>query len=302
MPGGEAGVFSPYHPHDRRDSRGADRPPASAAWSQMSREALFLQQLPVVERVIGWVCGRQGLRGADAEDFASTVKLRLIENDYDVLAKYQGRSQLKTYLTSVITRFYLDFQVQRFGKWRTSAAALRLSPVAVRLERLVYRDGLSFDEACGVLESDPKLGKTRDELHRLFQQLPQRISRRAKAEEVQPPPRERADQPLERSERQELADRAFAAVRCSLSRLPARDRVFLRLVYQSSMSVADAARALRADQKALYRRLEKILERLKADLEEQGIGPDEARELLGTLDWEAALDGGPDDSRIPEEC
>jgi RNA polymerase sigma factor (sigma-70 family) len=303
MPGGEAGLFSPYHPHNRRDSRGGDRLSESAAWGRtMSRETLFLQQLPVIERVIGWVCGRQGLRGADAEDFASTVKLRLIENDYEVLAKYQGRSHLKTYLTSVITRCYLDFQDQRFGKWRTSAAAGREGALAVRLERLVYRDGLSFDEACGVLESDPQLGKTRDELHAIFVSLPQRTSRRSKAEQLQPAPTDRADEPLERSARQELADRAFATVRCSLSRQPARDRVLWRLVYQSRLSVADAARALRADQKALYRRLEKILEQLRADLAEQGIGPEQAQELLGSLDWEAALDAGPDDLRIPEEC
>ena len=292
------GGLSPYHSHGREVSHGG---PCPSLGQDNMGEALFLEQLPVIERVIGWVCGRQGLRGADAEDFASTVKLRLIENDYEVLAKYEGRSSLKTYLTSVINRFYLDFQVQRLGKWRTSAAALRLGPVAVRLERLVYRDGLSFDEAFGVLESDPKLGTTRDELHAIFVNLPRRTSRRSKAEQVQPAPPDRADEPLERSERQQLADRVFAIVRCSLSRQPARDRVLWRLVYQSRMSVADAARALRADQKALYRRLEKILEQLKADLAERGIGPEEAQELLGTLDWEAALNAGPDDLRIPEE-
>jgi RNA polymerase sigma factor (sigma-70 family) len=303
MPGGEAGVFSPYHPHNRRDSRGGNRPSALAAWGHsMSREALFLQQLPVIERVTGWVCGRQGLRGADAEDFASTVKLRLIENDYEVLARYEGRSTLKTYLTSVISRFYLDFQDQRFGKWRTSAAAGREGPLAVRLERLVYRDGLSFDAACGVLDGDPKLGKTRDELHAIFVKMPQRTSRRSKAEQLQPAPMDRADEPFERTQRQELADRVFATVRCSLSRQPARDRILWRLVYQSHLSVADAARALRADQKALYRRLEKILGQLRADLAEQGIGSEQAQDLLGTLDWEAALEAGAGDLRIPEEC
>jgi len=82
----------------------------------MTREQLFLSQLPVIERVIGWVCARRCLRGADAEDFASTVKCRLIEDDYEILGKFGGRSSLKTYLTVVINRLYLDFQVQRFGK------------------------------------------------------------------------------------------------------------------------------------------------------------------------------------------
>jgi DNA-directed RNA polymerase specialized sigma24 family protein len=99
----------------------------------MTREQLFLEQLAVIERVIGWVCSRHGLRGADAEDFASAVKTRLIENDYEVLGRFEGRSSLKTYLASVVNRLYLDFQVQRFGKWRPSAEARRLGTVALRL-------------------------------------------------------------------------------------------------------------------------------------------------------------------------
>jgi hypothetical protein len=78
-----------------------------------TREHLFLSQLPDIERIIGWVCAQRGLRGADAEDFGSVVKCRLIESDYEVLTKFEGRSSLRTYLTVVINRFYLDFQVQR---------------------------------------------------------------------------------------------------------------------------------------------------------------------------------------------
>ena len=264
--------------------------PKAAAGAQMSREALFLEQLPVIERVIGWVCGRRGLRGADAQDFASVVKTRLIENDYEVLGKYEGRSSLKTYLVSVVNRMYLDFQVQRFGKWRSSAEARRLGPVAVRLEQLAYRDGLSFDEACGVLLSDPQVYETRDELHLVFVRLPQRARRGSEAHQLEPAHLDGAAVPAERAERQELADRVFAAIRCSLARLPARDRVFLRLHFQSGLSVADSARALRADQKALYRRKVEILERLHGDLDAKGIKAEDAQELLSTLDWEAVLD------------
>ena len=79
-------------------------------------------------------CVRHRLRGADAEDFASCVKLRLIENDYEILGGSRARSTLKTYLTAVIQRLYLDYQVQRFGKWRPSALARKLGPVCLRLE------------------------------------------------------------------------------------------------------------------------------------------------------------------------
>jgi hypothetical protein len=54
--------------------------------------------------------------------------------------------------------------------------------------------------------------------------------------------------------------------------------------------VAQAARALGLEQKSLYRRREEILKRLRSDLEAEGIGAQDARELLSTLDWGAALD------------
>jgi RNA polymerase sigma factor for flagellar operon FliA len=267
----------------------------------MTSEQLFLSELAVIERVIAWVCARRCLRGADAEDFASVVKSRLIENDYEVLAKFQGRSSLKTYLTSVINRHYLDFQVQRFGKWRPSAEARRLGPVAVRLECLMFRDGLTFDEASGVLQSDPRVTETRDALHAMSQRLPNRPSRNLSGNGPEPSRLESAASTVERAERQALAERTFDVIRRSLSQLPARDRVFLRLHLESGLTVADVARSLGLDQKALYRKKEDVLKRLRAALEAEGIGSEAARELLSTLDWDAAF-SVPETVQFPEQA
>jgi RNA polymerase sigma factor (sigma-70 family) len=266
----------------------------------MTREHLFLSELAVIERVIAWVCARRCLRGADAEDFASVVKSRLIENDYEVFAKFQGRSSLKTYLTSVINRHYLDFQVQRFGKWRPSAEARRLGPVAVRLECLMFRDGLTFDEASGVLQSDPRVTETRDALHAMSQRLPNRPRRSLIGDGHEPSRHENAAWTVERAERQALAERTFEVIRRSLSQLPARDRVFLRLHLESGLTVAEAARSLGLDQKALYRKKEDVLKRLRAALEAEGIGSEAARELLSTLDWDAAF-SVPEFVQFPEQ-
>lgn len=255
----------------------------------MNREQQFLAELAVIERVIAWVCARRSLRGADAQDFGSVVKLRLVENDYEVLARFEGRSSLKTYLTVVINRMYLDFQAQRFGKWRSSAEARRLGTLALRLERLTARDGLSFDEACGVLLSDPRVSATRDALHALSQRLPNRpgrVEREAVLEPVRP---ESAAAAVERVERQQLAERTFGVIRQALQRFCAQDRVFMRLHLESGFTVAEAARSLGLDQKALYRRRESLLKRLRTELAGEGIGTEAARELLSALDWHAAL-------------
>jgi RNA polymerase sigma factor (sigma-70 family) len=260
----------------------------------MTREQLFLSQHGLIERLTAWVASRRGLRGADAEDFASTVTLRLIENDYEILGRFEGRSSLKTYLTAVVNRLYADFQNERFGKWRSSAMARRRGPLAIRLERLLYRDGLSFGEACGVLQTSVGVGATRDELYALSLELPRRAGRAAGAL-PQPPaaPADPGPTAVEAAERQALADRTFAILRRSLRRLPARDRVLLRLHLETGLTMAEAARALGERQKAAYRRKETILAALRTELEAQGIRERDVHELLSTLDWQAALDAGP---------
>ena len=256
----------------------------------MTREQLFLSELALIERVIAWVCARRCLRGADAEDFASTVKLRLIENDYEILGRFEGRSSLKTYLTAVVNRIYLDYQTQRFGKWRPSAEARRLGPVALRLEALLYRDGLTFEEARGVLQTDFQVAESREALYEISLKLPRRSPRRAgpRTDQELPAPAVRLST-IEQAERQILAERTFLVLRKALGRLPPRDRIVLRLHVEGGLSVADVARALGEEQKTLYRRRDAAFKRLRVDLEAEGIGCGDARELLSTLDWDSAL-------------
>jgi RNA polymerase sigma factor (sigma-70 family) len=255
----------------------------------------FLAELDLIERVINWVCFRHRLRGADAQDFRSNVKLRLIESDYEILARFEGRCSLKTYLTVVINRLYLDYQAQRFGRWRSSAAARRLGSLAERLEALLYRDGLTLEEARGVLESHLPVDASGDVLEELSRKLPPRVPRRRREHDATGPsasePAEAANGPLglEQAERQKLADRIFEALSRALSHLPGHDRTLLRLNIEDGYPIADIARALGEDPRALYRRRTVIVERLRAELGAEGIGTRDGHELLSTLDWNAAL-------------
>jgi RNA polymerase sigma factor for flagellar operon FliA len=289
--GANGGLELPYHPPSRKASQNW---PAAVIGSGMTREELFLSELALIERVIAWVCARRCLRGADGEDFGSTVKLRLIENDYEILGRFEGRSSLKTYLTVVINRLYIDYQNQRFGKWRPSAEARRLGPVALRLEALLSRDGLTLDEARGVLQTNFAVAESRDALYELSLKLPRRDRRKPDCRDDQVPPATAGGvSAVEQGERQALADRTFCALARALGRLPARDRIILRLHVEAELSMAEVAKALGEDQKALYRRRDTLFKHLRRDLEADGIGCRDAHELLSTLDWESALTGGP---------
>jgi RNA polymerase sigma factor (sigma-70 family) len=255
--------------------------PSISAVTRTSPEDRFLSELERIDGIIGSICRRNGLLGDDAEEFASLVKLKLIEDEYAVFRKFEGRSSMATYLTIVIANLFRDYRIQRWGRWRPSAIARGLGATAVRLETLVYRDGNSLDEAIEVLRS-AGVSESAADLARLGAQLQPRMNprkSRPEAPETLEAP-DRADRAVTEAEAAQLREDAWRTIEQALEALPPEDRVILRLRYWEGMSVADIARTLRLDQKPLYRRIEGDLARLRPLLEAGGVDRELAAELL----------------------
>ncbi|HEX2188798.1 MAG TPA: sigma-70 family RNA polymerase sigma factor [Longimicrobiaceae bacterium] len=248
-------------------------------------EALFLDNLRQLERIVAAVCRRHALDGADADDFASWVKLKLVEDDYAVLRKFRGESALTTYLTVVVAMLFRDYRVRHWGRWRPSAAALRQGRVAVRLETLVYRDGYRLDQAGEILRTAGETELPDRGLGTLLASLPPRGPTRPV--EVGDGPLASAPAPAGADERvlsgeAEAQHRAAdEALSLALARLPPEDRLIIRMRFWEGMSVADIARGLHLDQKPLYRRIERAQAQLRGSLEAAGITRDRVRSLLG---------------------
>jgi RNA polymerase sigma factor (sigma-70 family) len=248
-----------------------------------SGEALFLSQLEVIERVISFVCARHHLSAADAEDFGSHAKLRLIEDSYARLRKFEGRSSPRTFLAIVIENLFLDYRNSAWGKWRPSAEAKRAGPAGVLLEQLLVRDGYTLDEACELMKLNHGVTMPRADLERLAGRLPVRPRRRFESDDVLvdvpsggPP----LDDVVAERDRQALADRVVAALKAVLSGLAPQDQLILTLRFEDGRTTADIAGMLRLDQKALYRRVERLLRELRAALEENGIDSRCVMEML----------------------
>ena len=150
----------------------------------MKADDPYLSQLDVIDNVVRYVCRRYRLPTADAEDFAGTVRLKLIESDYAVLRKFQHRSSLRTFLVAVVHRMYADYRNHTWGKWRPSAEAKRMGALAVQLERLVTRDGLTFDQAAETLRTNHHVDSSRADLEEIWRRLPNRVPRVFVSEEV----------------------------------------------------------------------------------------------------------------------
>jgi RNA polymerase sigma factor (sigma-70 family) len=258
-----------------------------------------------VERLVRFVCQRARVVGADVDDFASAVKLALIENDYLVLRAWEGRSSLATYLTVIIQRMLADERFRTLGRWRPSSEAKRMGEAGILLEMLLRRDERTLAEAVPIVrEVDDSL--TAGDIETLAARLPIRPSR-MRLVEMHPVIVENvaggdeADAAVAQGEVKRLSQHTSSVISEVIGALPIRDRMLLRLRFVSMMSMADAARILRVPQRPLYRRLEQILAVLRRSLVVANIGAGSAEELIGSAF--AALDFGlsdrENDARVP---
>jgi RNA polymerase sigma factor for flagellar operon FliA len=240
-----------------------------------SPQDLFLAHLDLIERVVAFTCRRHHVGEADAEEFASVVKVKLIEDDYAVFRKFAGQSRLSTYLTTVVQRLFFDWLRAKKGRPRASAEARRLGTVAIQLERLLYWDGFSFDEACRLLRENQGVELSWRELEEMAGRLPPRAIERQheggeRADEL-PGAMERPDEAALAREREEQAGRVVAVLEEALAGLGPEDRVILRMRFEDDFTVADIARGLHLDQKPLYRRIEGLKVQLRRELEARGL-------------------------------
>jgi len=248
-------------------------------------DQLFLESLPVINAAVGYVCRRYRLSADQADEFASEVRLHFIERNYEPLRRFEGRSSLKTYLITVAGHLFLDYRNRLWGKWRPSAEAVRIGPLAIHFEKLVIRDGWSAAQAAEVLVTNH--GVAPDELRALDRlkisqrQPPREMVSEREAETVEsnePAP----DEKIVRGEQGFRARRVQAALERARQALPAEERLILRMRFDDSMSVADIARALHRDQKRLYRTIERLFATLRDHLEADGITRDEIVSLFAS--------------------
>lgn len=254
----------------------------------MTHEQLFLSHLKLIEQVAEHACRRAHFSREETEEFVSTVKHKIIEDDYGIIRKFQGRSSFSTYLTVVVQHLFLDYQDHRWGKWRPSEEAKRLGPVAVQLDRLLHRDGYSLNEASEILRTNHHVGMPPKELTDLAAKLPPRNpQRRIEGEEVLQGQPSMEKTPVEVALAREAAEkraRIGGLLREGLNSLPPEDRLIIKMLER--FTVAEIARTLHLEQKPLYRRLKGIYATLRKDLESKGVRAEDVAEILGTPEHE----------------
>lgn len=260
----------------------------------MNPETTYLQHLESIERIAAFVARRGHLNADETGEFVQIVRVKLFDDDYAIIRKFEGRSTFSTYLTTVILRLFHQWRVEMWGKWRPSAEAKRLGDKAITLERLITRDGYTFAEAVNVLTLRDGTTYTVAELEALYIRLPLRNPRPVlvaddAVSEVAAVNGD-ADERVESADRERSARCCATALDAALARFDAQEQLILQLRFVHARKVPDIARIVGMDQKKVYKRLDKLFAVLRRALEDAGVHRGDVDRLLGSGDQEIRLD------------
>ncbi len=158
-----------------------------------------------------------------------------------------------------------------------------MGSLAIELEELVYRDKAPLGEAIATLRSRHGARHSREELEKIYEELPRRSPPRVHSPEplasLAGP--SRADEGIENRRCVEISTRVAKVVNSTIEAMTAEDRQILRMRFVDGRTTASIARALRTDQRRLYRRFARCLRALRSVFEGTGIADDDVRMLIG---------------------
>jgi RNA polymerase sigma factor (sigma-70 family) len=250
----------------------------------------------VVEVAARYAVRRFRVPHEDFEDLRSSLWVKLLDRDAYVIKAFAGRSTLGTYLHRVAERLASDQRTARLGRWRPSALARRLGPVAVAWLRFVERDGLAPDEATVLVERRMHVDAAdRAAIAQLQRAKRRHVGRRyVSLDSVVPREVTRTDrvapQDYELAQR-EARQRVRCALRQAIARLSPEERRLVSLRFRSGLRLAEIAVSDGRVPMSLYRQFTRILGTLRATMDGCGV---EAETVALALEVRGAWMGGFD--------
>jgi RNA polymerase sigma factor for flagellar operon FliA len=249
----------------------------------VKHQRLFTDNLEHIEKLVRISGRRHHLSHVELQDFSSYVNVELLKDDCATLRKFQQRSSWWTFLAAVIEKLALDFLIQRWGRWRPSAMAEKLGPVAVILDRLVNRDGHTLEEAMEIVRTNHAVGLTYGDLRAMWDQLPARPRLTEVGEEAAATVRspESSEARVEDAARKEEIARLEGTLQAAFRALASQDRVMIALRFDHDLSAVEIAKLMKSSVPTVHRRLDRSLKDLRVSLSRGGFDPRDISSLIG---------------------
>jgi RNA polymerase sigma factor (sigma-70 family) len=254
-------------------------------------EELLLDHLAWISRMAGLLGRRHGFDADEIDDFRAWSTARLVADDYLVLRKFRGESSITTYLSVVISMLFRDYRIALRGRFRNSAVARRLGPVASRLETLIYRDGFTVEQAIQTLRSSGVTDLNDRALKQLASTLPQPRGRPIQVESELSDlyANDVTDQNVVFLDEARTAQSVRLALAEALAELSPQDQVILRLRFWHGKTITQVAKTLEVGPAYIRHRIRRQLNQLKKRLKTRGVDREALTTPSAAWDFEAPL-------------
>jgi RNA polymerase sigma factor (sigma-70 family) len=207
---------------------------------------LLESNLPLIQRKLRYLSRSGGLPDSEVEEFLSWALLKLIDGDYRILGKWEGRSTFPTYLTVVLVNLMRDYRIHLWGKPPSAASRRQGQEAPARPMR-------------------------------------QRVS---EEELLQIPVDGQVESRIEERERACIAGRLHDLLASLLQSLPTEDRLILKLYFFDGFSMAAISPRVGRPQKELFAMRDRCLKKLRRSLDKDGMGLKQAREVFSHISFD----------------
>jgi RNA polymerase sigma factor (sigma-70 family) len=273
-------------------------------------QGMINDHFPLIERQCFRVV-RQQLRGQGKYDSPVNIENEALElsnqvldtlqrDNYRVLRQFKGNAKLSTYITTIVARQAVDMVRKKLGRSRQKERAQKLGKIGELIYEKVIRQGRPVPDVYRELKSTEGISESLAEI--------ETIARKIKGKKNNPPPsldmetnpvvrggisiktdgdeREAVIIPDTGGDPQELLieeqrkQRQKKVVRGVIARLSGDERMMLRLRFpagedEKPRKVEQISGLLGITQKAVYKRIDRLLKKCRLLLEQEGASIDE---------------------------
>jgi len=219
---------------------------------------------------------------------------KLRNRDFYVLKKFKGKSQLKYYLSAIISKEAVDLIRKKRGKNRFKEKAKKLGELAMGVHKYYFTMGLPVEEAFKKIQKDGQVEATYDDVVLMVKKLKTKAGKEKltvdrfsvlqngffNGEEkhlVAVDDKSNPEQSLIHSTSREKVQEALQNI---VTGLDPEERLLLRLRFPSGenetpLDISTIAKILTLKEKSTYTRIRRLLIKCREQMEQMGISAED---------------------------
>ncbi len=236
----------------------------------------------------------------EALELSNRVLDTLQRDNYRVLREFKGNSRLTTYITAIISRQAVDLIRKKLGRDREKERAKEFGDVGLLVYQRVIKDGYPLSDVFEELRTDSGFPGSMEELEAIVQKIKGKGKRKNprvslpngsdsaangsvvkkgtfigadKNELVIPDSRSDPQEIVMENQRKRKMDEVIEDI---IAQLNGEERLLLRMRFpfgeeETPQTVAQVSKVLGITQKAVYKRITRLLKKCKDKLDREGV-------------------------------